>query len=54
VKQTIEKKDEPDDEAEWLMVSLTTSSSSPDEVFGRDRSILGRLSWDFLSLYSPI
>jgi hypothetical protein len=31
------KKDEPDDEAEWLMVSLTASSSRPDEVFGRDR-----------------
>src|SRR5262249_33604666 len=31
------KKDEPDDRAEWLMISLTASSSRRDEVFGRDR-----------------
>jgi hypothetical protein len=30
------KKDEPDDQAEWLMVSLTASISMQDEVFGRD------------------
>jgi hypothetical protein len=31
------KKDEPEDRAEWLMISLTTSISRRDEVFGRDR-----------------
>jgi hypothetical protein len=31
------KKDEPEDRAEWLMISLTTSISRLDEVFGRDR-----------------
>jgi hypothetical protein len=30
------KKDEPDDQAEWLMISLTATISRPDEVFGRD------------------
>jgi hypothetical protein len=30
-------KDEPDDRAEWLMISLTVSISKRDEVFGRDR-----------------
>jgi hypothetical protein len=30
------KKDEPEDRAEWLMISLTTSISRRDEVFGRD------------------
>src|SRR5262249_88802 len=30
------KKDEPQDQAEWLMISLTASSSRPDEVFGMD------------------
>jgi hypothetical protein len=30
------KKDEPDDQAEWLMISLTASNSRLDEVFGRD------------------
>src|SRR5262245_2077011 len=29
-------KDEPDDQAEWLMISLTASNSTRDEVFGRD------------------
>src|SRR6266508_5175299 len=42
-------KNEPDDRAEWLMISLTASSSRRDEVFGRD-SYLHRffsvsLSW---------
>jgi len=36
-KQTHRNKDEPDDRAEWLMISLTASSSMRDEVFGRDR-----------------
>jgi hypothetical protein len=31
------KKDEPDDRAEWLMISLTASISRPDEIFGTDR-----------------
>jgi hypothetical protein len=31
------KKDEPDDRAEWLMISLTASMSTRDEVFGTDR-----------------
>jgi hypothetical protein len=35
------KKDEPDDQAEWLMISLTTSISRPDEVFGRDSCLPG-------------
>ena len=30
------KKDEPEDRAEWLMIPLTTSISTRDEVFGRD------------------
>jgi hypothetical protein len=30
-------KDEPDDRAEWLMISLTASISTRDEVFGRER-----------------
>ncbi len=38
VKQIIEKKYEPEDRAEWLLISLTASSSRRDEVFGRDRS----------------
>ena len=38
------KKDEPDDRAEWLMISLTSSISRPDEVFGRDRRPIGK-SW---------
>jgi hypothetical protein len=29
--------EEPGDGAEWLMISLTASSSRRDEVFGRDR-----------------
>jgi hypothetical protein len=29
-------KDESDDRAEWLTISLTSSISRPDEVFGRD------------------
>jgi hypothetical protein len=29
--------DGPDDQAEWLMLSLTASMSTRDEVFGRDR-----------------
>ena len=33
------KKDEPDDRAEWLMISLTASSSRPDEIFGTDRGV---------------
>jgi hypothetical protein len=37
VKRAIEKKDEPDDRAEWLMISLTASMSTRDGVFGRDR-----------------
>src|SRR5262245_51837772 len=32
------KKDEPDDQAEWLMISLTAGNSRQDEVFGRDRA----------------
>jgi hypothetical protein len=36
VKQTIGIKDESDDRAEWLLISLTSSISRPDEVFGRD------------------
>ena len=31
------KKDEPDDRAEGLMISLTSSISMPDEIFGTDR-----------------
>src|SRR5262249_44548820 len=31
------KYDEPDDQAEWLMISLTASNSRLDEFFGRDR-----------------
>jgi hypothetical protein len=30
------KKGEPDDQAEWLMISLTASSSMRDGVFGGD------------------
>jgi hypothetical protein len=30
------KKDEPDDRAEWLMISLTASSSMRDGIFGSD------------------
>jgi hypothetical protein len=30
------KKDEPDDRAEWLMISLSASISTRDGVFGRD------------------
>jgi hypothetical protein len=37
VKQTIGIKDELDDRAEWLMISLTASISMRDQVFGRDR-----------------
>ena len=36
------KKDEPDDRAELLMISLTASISTRDGVFGRDRGIFGR------------
>ena len=32
------KKDEPDDRAEWLMISLTASISTRDEVFGTDNT----------------
>jgi hypothetical protein len=32
-----QKEDGPDDQAEWLMLSLTASMSTRDEVFGRDR-----------------
>jgi hypothetical protein len=31
---------EPDDEAEWLMTSLTASFSGPDDIFGRDKALL--------------
>jgi hypothetical protein len=31
------KKDEPDDGAEWLMISLTATISRPDGIFGTDR-----------------
>jgi hypothetical protein len=31
------KKDEPDDRAEWLMISLTATISRPDGIFGTDR-----------------
>jgi hypothetical protein len=31
------KKDEPDDQTEWLMISLTASNSRQDGVFGRDK-----------------
>jgi hypothetical protein len=31
------KKDKLDDRAEWLILSLTASISTRDEVFGRDR-----------------
>jgi hypothetical protein len=34
------KKDEPDDRAEWLMISLAAGSSRRVEVFGRDRNEL--------------
>src|SRR5262249_8554656 len=37
-KQTHRNKDEPDDRAEWLKISLTASISMRDEVFGRDRA----------------
>jgi hypothetical protein len=33
-------KDAPDDRAEWLMISLTASISTRDEVFGRDRRLV--------------
>ena len=33
------KKDEPDDQAEWLMISLTASNSRRHEVFGRYTSL---------------
>src|SRR5215475_12962978 len=33
------KKDEPDDRAEWLMISLTASMSTRDGVFGRDTGV---------------
>ena len=32
-----QKEDGPDDQAEWLMISLTASMSTRDEVFRRDR-----------------
>ena len=32
-------KDAPDDRAEWLMISLTASISTRDEVFGRDTNL---------------
>jgi hypothetical protein len=38
-KQTHRNKDEPDDRAEWLKISLTASISMRDEVFGRDRQV---------------
>ena len=34
---THRNKDESDDQGEWLMISLTSSISMPDEIFGRDR-----------------
>src|SRR5215510_1230451 len=35
------KKDEPDDRAKWLMISLTATISRPDEIFGTDKDDLG-------------
>ena len=34
------KKNEPDDRAEWLMISLTATISRPDEIFGTDRGTI--------------
>jgi hypothetical protein len=39
-KQTHRNKDEPEDGAEWLMISLTASISMRDEVFGRDTGFI--------------
>jgi len=50
-KQTHRNKDEPDDRAEWLMISLTASSSMRDEVFGRDN---GFWPSDFSSQFSGL
>src|SRR5262245_60446409 len=41
------KKDEPDDRAEWLMISLTASMSTRDGVFGRDTGLI-RTSYGLL------
>src|SRR5262252_7403853 len=45
------KKDEPDDRAGWLMISLTASNSRRDGVFGRDNTH-GRHNFSFVLAFA--
>ena len=48
------KKDESYERAEWLMISLTASSSMRNGVFGRDRLIILAGNFHFMREPTPV